>query len=314
MRISATTIETLNANETANRLLVLGNGGGIVMGGFTGYGIVQPRHAIDVYNASILVRGASEASQAILYICNPFDLTSALKTAIIAQGISSWSRSKLHFCNNNEANNTSSATVSNARMTIDTNGYIGVNNTSPIGMLTVGNAAIANNDGHIIVGKQDGGGGTRQFRIGYTSGFSTVIGDCGSLNVVATQVNQFRIIYTSPVDTLVCYGDGNVGTKFGNVVQTSDERLKTDISTIDNALDKVLHLRGVNFTYIQEGTKSIGLIAQEVEHIIPEVVIENDGIKSISYANIVGLLVEAIKQQQSQIAEMKSQINFLLNK
>jgi hypothetical protein len=51
-----------------------------------------------------------------------------------------------------------------------------------------------------------------------------------------------------------------------------------------------------------------------VEHIIPEVVFENDGIKSISYANIVGLLVEAIKQQQSQIAEMKSQINFLLNK
>jgi hypothetical protein len=314
LRISATTIETLNANETANRLLVLGNAGGIVMGGFTGYGITTPRHAIDIYNASILVRGSSEASQAILYICNPYDLTSALKTAIIAQGISSYSRSKLHFCNNNEANNTSSATVSNARMTIDTNGYIGVNNTSPIGMLTVGNAAIANNDGHIIVGKQDGGGGTRQFRIGYTPGFSAVIGDCGNNNVVATQVNQFRIIYTAPVDTLVCYGDGNVGTKFGNVVQTSDERLKTDISTIDNALDKVLHLRGVNFTYIQEGTKSIGLIAQEVEHIIPEVVFENDGIKSISYANMVGLLVEAMKQQQSQIAEMKEQINYLLNK
>jgi hypothetical protein len=306
LRISATTIETLNANETANRLLVLGNGGGIVMGGFTGYGIVQPRHAIDIYNASILVRGASEASQAILYICNPFDLTSGLKTAIIAQGINSWSRSKLHFCNNNEGNNTSSATVSNARMTIDTNGYIGVNNTSPIGMLTVGNAAVANNDGHIIVGKQDGAGGTRQFRIGYTSGFSTVIGDCGNANALATQVNQFRIIYTAPVDTLVCYGDGAVGTKNGNVVQTSDERLKTDIYTIENALEKTLLLRGVNYTLIQEQTKSIGLIAQEVELIVPEVVHEYDGIKAIAYSNMVGLLVEAIKEQQKQINELRN--------
>jgi hypothetical protein len=127
-------------------------------------------------------------------------------------------------------------------------------------------------------------------------------------------VNQFRILYSAPFDTLVCYGDGNVGTKFGNVISTSDERLKTDISTIENALDKVLHLRGVNFTYIQEGTKSIGLIAQEVEHIIPEVVFENDGVKSISYANMVGILVQAIKELHIVVDRQQQQINFLLSK
>jgi hypothetical protein len=57
---------------------------------------------------------------------------------------------------------------------------------------------------------------------------------------------------------------------------------------------------------IQEQTKSIGLIAQEVELIVPEVVHEYDGIKAIAYSNIIGLLVEAIKEQQKQINDLKN--------
>ena len=82
--------------------------------------------------------------------------------------------------------------------------------------------------------------------------------------------------------------------------------MKTDIHTIENALEKTLLLRGVNFTYIQEQTKSMGLISQEVEWIIPEVVYEYEGVKSIAYYNIIGLLVEAIKEQQNQINELKN--------
>jgi hypothetical protein len=191
-------------------------------------------------------------------------------------------------------------------MTIETNGWVGLNNTSPIGVLTVGNSSIVDSDGHIVVAKRDGAGGNRHFKIGYTPGFSAVIGDCGGNNAIGTMVNQFRILYTAPVDTLVCYGDGAVGTKNGNVVSTSDERLKTDIYTIENALEKTLLLRGVNYTLIQEQTKSIGLIAQEVELIVPEVVHEYDGIKAIAYSNMVGLLVEAIKEQQKQINELRN--------
>jgi hypothetical protein len=69
-----------------------------------------------------------------------------------------------------------------------------------------------------------------------------VFGDYGNNNVAGTLINQFRITYTAPVDTLACYGDGAVGTKNGNVVQKSDERLKTDISTIENALERTLLL------------------------------------------------------------------------
>jgi hypothetical protein len=187
-------------------------------------------------------------------------------------------------------------------------GSVGIYNNSPIGMLCVGNSATAGNDGTIVVGKQDYGGGTRHLKMGYNAGFSFVFGDFGNSNTAGTWVEQFRIIYSAPAQTLVCYGDGNVGTKFGNVVSTSDERLKTDIHTIENALEKTLLLRGVNFTYIQEQTKSIGLISQEVELIIPEVVHEYDGIKSIAYSNMIGLLVEAIKELNNKIINLENKI------
>ena len=90
---------------------------------------------------------------------------------------------------------------------------------------------------------------------------------------------------------------------------TSDERIKTNIKTIENALDKTLLLRDVEYNdfKIDPDKKKIGLIAQEVELIIPEVVQTGDeGIKSIEYQNLVGLLVEAIKDQQKQIIELKN--------
>ena len=92
--------------------------------------------------------------------------------------------------------------------------------------------------------------------------------------------------------------------------QSSDERLKTNIKTIENALDKTLLLRGVNYNdfRIEPDKLRMGLIAQEVELIVPEVVNTDSetSIKSIEYQNLVGLLVEAIKEQQKQINELKN--------
>lgn len=89
-----------------------------------------------------------------------------------------------------------------------------------------------------------------------------------------------------------------------NVNTTSDERLKDNIKTILNPLEKVINLRGVSYT--MEGVRKIGVVAQEVEEVIPEVVsTDAQGIKSVSYGNIVGLLIEAVKEQQEQINELK---------
>lgn len=98
----------------------------------------------------------------------------------------------------------------------------------------------------------------------------------------------------------------------GDLVAFSDVRKKTDIVTIDNALNKVLKLRGVYYTRIDEVEKGrqLGVIAQEINEILPEAVtyaadIDEYGVK---YGNIVGILIESIKEQQKQIEELKSQI------
>jgi len=94
----------------------------------------------------------------------------------------------------------------------------------------------------------------------------------------------------------------------GNVTGYSDETLKDNIQTIPDALDKVTQLRGVEYDRndIEGNPRHIGVIAQEVEKIIPEVVTTHeDGIKSVAYGNLVGLLIEAIKDLKEEVNELK---------
>jgi len=73
--------------------------------------------------------------------------------------------------------------------------------------------------------------------------------------------------------------------------------MKSDIATISNALDTVKAMRGVYFTRLGQSNRSVGVIAQEVEEVLPEVVhTGSDDMKSVSYGNIVGLLIEAVKE------------------
>jgi len=102
---------------------------------------------------------------------------------------------------------------------------------------------------------------------------------------------------------------------------TSDKRLKDDIKTIDNALDKVMNLRGVSYTWnngSRKGQKDLGVIAQEVEQVIPEIVREHElplmddsgeKYKTVDYEKMVGVLIEAMKEQQKQIDELKARLD-----
>lgn len=80
------------------------------------------------------------------------------------------------------------------------------------------------------------------------------------------------------------------------VNSSSDENLKKDIHTIENALDKIKQLRGVNFTWKDTDEKSAGVIAQELQKVFPELVSENENGLSINYNGLIGVLIEAIKQ------------------
>lgn len=80
-------------------------------------------------------------------------------------------------------------------------------------------------------------------------------------------------------------------------VSTSDERLKNNIIPIRDALEKVMRLRGVNYNWKDTGVYDMGLIAQEVQSVVPEVVhSDENGILSINYAKLTALLIEAIRE------------------
>ena len=101
----------------------------------------------------------------------------------------------------------------------------------------------------------------------------------------------------------------------GDITAYSDVRKKTNIATIDSALDKVTRLRGVYYDRIDdlERGRQIGVIAQEVNEVLPEAVTYAEDIDEygVKYGNIVGVLIEAIKDQQKQIEELKAIVDGL---
>ncbi len=104
--------------------------------------------------------------------------------------------------------------------------------------------------------------------------------------------------------------NSGTGTFAGDVVAYSDERLKTNIQTLDGK--KALQMRGVSFE--KDGEQSSGVIAQELEKIAPELVktAEDEmGTKSVAYGNLVGYLIEAVKDQQKEIEYMKLELKLL---
>ena len=101
--------------------------------------------------------------------------------------------------------------------------------------------------------------------------------------------------------------DGSL-TATGNVTAYSDKRLKENIQTLDSK--KALQMRGVSF--IKDGVEGSGVIAQEIEEIAPELVLTADdemGTKSVAYGNLVGYLIETVKDQQKQIDKLKQRLD-----
>ena len=112
---------------------------------------------------------------------------------------------------------------------------------------------------------------------------------------------------TNPTSKLHVIGDVRVtgivtATDFNS---TSDISLKDNIQTIANPLDKIIKLNGVTFNWKENQKPSIGVIAQELEAVLPELVTQGD-VKSVNYNGLIGVLIEAVKEQQKQIEELKA--------
>ena len=87
---------------------------------------------------------------------------------------------------------------------------------------------------------------------------------------------------------------------------SSDKRLKKNVKTVTGALATVDALRGVSFEWKEGSAKAIGMIAQEVQEVIPDVVTTDDnGYMGIKYTNVIGVLVEAIKELKADFEAYK---------
>jgi hypothetical protein len=115
------------------------------------------------------------------------------------------------------------------------------------------------------------------------------------------QFNSIGVGTTAP-------GSNNI-VALGNVTAYSDITLKDNIETIPNALNKVTQVRGVTYTrrdLADKQTRYTGVIAQEIESVLPEAVMtDGDGIKSVAYGNVIGLLIESIKELNAKIEQLE---------
>jgi len=98
----------------------------------------------------------------------------------------------------------------------------------------------------------------------------------------------------------------------GSLTINSDIKLKENLVTIPNALDKVKALTGYNYNRIGSDELEMGVVAQEVQAILPELIhADSEGTLSVAYPNMVALLIEAVKEQSAEIAALKEQVKEL---
>jgi hypothetical protein len=193
-------------------------------------------------------------------------------------------------------------TLTNKTIAAGSNTITGLTNTNLSGSAGISNANLANST---ISGVALGSNlETLTFTDYLISGANYDGSAARTVSVAGTSVNTGNTLVARDAS-----GDFTAGSITATqYTSTSDISLKENVSTIENALEKVLSLRGVEYDRVESGEHQIGVIAQEVEKIIPEVVYGNE-IKSVAYANIVALLIEAIKEQQKEIEELKKKFN-----
>ena len=191
-------------------------------------------------------------------------------------------------------------------LTIDTSGNVTAAGTiSSAGITTTGNEYI--NNGSPIIYLQDTD--NRSSMIHCNSNIFYVLRGSGTNSTSWAQYGGYWPMELNLENNNATFG--GYLTAAADVTAYSDVRVKKNINTIEKALDKVLQLRGVSYqrTDMESDKIHIGVIAQEVEKILPEVVSENDkGHLNVAYGNIVSVLIEAIKEQQAQIEELKAKI------
>ena len=193
-------------------------------------------------------------------------------------------------------------------------GLTGIANTANIvstaittGILNVGTGITVNASGinvtGIITATSFVGSGS-----GLTGAGSTVADDITtnqSFFPIFTQTTSGTITASKVSSTKLTYNPSSGAMTAVDFNSTSDISLKENIHTVGNALEITEQLRGVSFDWKETGRSSYGVIAQELEEVLPELV--GDGtVKSVNYNGIIGVLIEAIKELKKEIEDLKN--------
>ena len=233
----------------------------------------------------------------------------------------------------------SDRTAENIRMVIDGSGNVGIGNTAPLGPLHIADGTQANNDGHIILARCTTVGSTRMTRLGFNSSFQFCIGDVGGGNALSAWVNSFKMDYTAPANSLYIDSAGSLNVLANVTAYVSDMRLKTKTSDISEPLKIIDKLNGFYYTLndiaksfgIKNTRQEIGLSAQEIQKVLPELVHmapfdkntdehgnitskSGDNYLTISYDRLAPVFVEAIKELNRENKLLKKENNELNEK
>ena len=194
---------------------------------------------------------------------------------------------------------------------LSTPGYLGVGTQAPVRQVhLVGDNATFRMDrtkdtaAFLMVRTDTSGNPQKTFVVGTNSSGSGV--GTFVINDLGTAVSG------GGTNRMTINNDGSVtftGNVYANSFTPSSLAYKDNVRTYENALDTVNKLRGVRFDWKDGGKPAVGLIAEEVEKVVPEVVAHNDGnATGVNYSSLVGVLVEAVKEQQAEVDSLKEEV------
>lgn len=334
---STTTIDTINvAVKDHNIELAVtdspsdstANGGGIILKGDSDKNLLwnsssnawESNVGLNIISGEVGIGTTSPASR--LDIQGDSNITSRLsltrtdvgRTTVLSANADS---PACPFVGSQSDDNFAIYTNNSAKMLIDTNGNVGIGTTEPDFLLDL----VQNGGGvQLQMGRSNTNPGTAWMGADI-NGFHLGVGEYAAAGGNVGDPNGFTVSATgnvgigtaTPSSKLEVDGDIKAA---GDVIafSASDERLKNNISNITNPISKLNQINGVNFEWSKDQSihsgKDVGVIAQDVQKVLPEVVTERqDGNLAVKYEKIIPLLVEAIKDQQKQIEELKKKLS-----
>lgn len=321
LKAQAAAISTDNSfikyDEPSNKLRLM-SGAYLDNSGNMGIGVAAPQTKLDV-NGTIRASNVSSGTPTAaveLISTGGIEITSATSAGYIDLKNNNGEDYDVRLATNSAGDFYISTLGTTKRLTVLDTGEVGIGTDAPTQELHV--------VGQILSSVTSGDNAGLTITTG-SNGVSSITVDNSTGNVQLRKDDGFSSIRNSDSDEFRIYGNGVHNFTFqhdgdffarGDVTafaSLSDRQLKENIENIPNALEKVSKINGVTFNYIGSKESMTGVVAQEVQEVLPEVVYETvdntreDGrALAVRYGNMVGLLIEAIKELKAEVEVLKN--------